>query len=98
MSTFADAALQGNPLGVLRMALVNGALWACGIAWSNAIRGVTTALLPADTMDVVLAELLAAVITTVFGVGVALVAAARCFRRPERAPALNPPLPRALRR
>ena len=88
MSTFSDHAARGNAVEALRSSIVTGTLWAIGIAWANAIREITRALLPEDTMDVVLAELLAAGTTTFLGVAVALLTARKwCKRSPP------PPLP-----
>ena len=82
-TSFAEHASRGNALGALRMGLVNGALWAIGISWATAIRGVVRALLPEDTMDVVLGELLAAGSTTLLGVGVSVLATYQCFPKPK---------------
>lgn len=92
MTSFSERAVAGDAIGVLRSALINGALWATAIAWSNAIREVTRALLPSATGEVVLAELLAACLTTALGVLIALIAARRdwCRRRAREEP---PPLP-----
>ena len=88
--SFEERAARGDALGTLRIAAINGALWAIGTAWSNAVREVTRALLPDDTMDIVLAEVVAALITTVIGVGLALFVARKwCARTPE--PPAPPP-------
>ena len=73
--SFADEARSGDAWGAVRAGLVNGALWAIALSWSRSIREITLALLPQDTADVVFGELLAAVVTTALGVGVAIVAA-----------------------
>lgn len=73
-TSFAERATQGDALGTIRYGVVNGALWAIGIAWSNAIRETMRVLLPADVMDVVVAEVTAATLTTLLGAGVALIA------------------------
>jgi len=73
-TSFAERASEGDALGTIRYGMVNGALWAIGIAWSNAIRETLRALLPEDVLDVVVAELVAATLTTVLGAGVAIAA------------------------
>ena len=55
---FTARATAGDAIGTLRLAVVNGALWAIGLAWANGIREVTRAILPDDTLDIVLAEAL----------------------------------------
>lgn len=72
MSTFEQRAIQGDVFGVVRLASLNGALWAVGIAWANAIREIARVLVPDDDMDIVLAELAAAGVSTLLGVGIAL--------------------------
>lgn len=76
-SSFAERATQGDALGTIRYGVVTGALWSIGIAWSNAIRETMRVLLPEDDMDVVVAELLAATLTTLLATGVALIATRR---------------------
>lgn len=72
--SFEEYAVNGNAMGVLKMAAINGALWAVGVSWATAIREVALLVMPDDTEDAVVAEVAAAGITTVIGVGVALVA------------------------
>jgi hypothetical protein len=98
MSTFSEYAARGNALGALRSSILTGTLWAIGIAWANAIREITRAVLPQDTLDVVLAELLAAGITTLLGVGVALLTARQWCQRPPPAPTPPPPIPWVVKR
>ena len=97
MSTFSAYAARGNAVGALRSSILTGTLWAIGIAWANAIREITRALLPEDTLDVVLAELLAAGITTLMGVAVALLTARKWCQRPPPPPA-PPPTPWVVKR
>lgn len=85
--SFADEVTRGNALGAVRAAFVSGTLWAIAIAWSTAIREITRAILPDDTRDVVLGELLAASITTGVGVTVAI-AATRPWCERKSAPAV----------
>lgn len=66
--SYEESAIHGNWMGMLRFAVVNGALWAIGTSWSTAIRAVTLQMLPDDSQDVVLGELAAASITTVLSV------------------------------
>lgn len=77
-SRFETSARAGDAVGTLQQAVLNGALWAVGMAWANAFRETTRALLPEDTMDIVLAELLAAGITTALAVGVVLCTTRSC--------------------
>ena len=72
--SFQDRAINGDFVGVVKMATINGALWAIGTSWSNSIREISRLLFPKDTMDAVLAEVIATVITTFIGIGVALLA------------------------
>lgn len=69
---FSSSIIQGDLFGAIRFATINGALWAIGSSWSNAIRETTRALLPNDTIDVVLAEMMAATLTTVLGITIAI--------------------------
>lgn len=71
---FESRARAGDAVGVLQQAVLNGALWAVGTAWANAFRETTRALLPEDTFDIVLAELMAAAITTALAVGIGICA------------------------
>lgn len=89
--TFSEHAARGDALGALRASVVTGTLWAIGIAWATAIREITRAVLPQDTLDVVLAELLAAGITTLLGVGVAVLTARRWCATPSPQPPRDPP-------
>ena len=66
--SYAESATNGNVLGMVRFAILDGALWAVGISWSTAIRAVTLQIVPGDSRDVVLGELTAASITTVLAV------------------------------
>ena len=84
MSAFERAAVNGDAIVLLKMAAVNGALWAVGISWSTAIRAIALVLLPDDTMDVVAAELAAAGVVTVLGIGIAYVAGRTWCRAPKK--------------
>ena len=95
--TFEERAVRGDAGGALRSAAIYGALWAIGSSWSTAIREIARLVLPEDTMDAVLAELAAAGIVTVVGLGIALLVG-RCVVRPSSAPPSLPPLPPALPR
>lgn len=88
MSVFAERVYRGDAIGALKAATVNGALWAIGSSWATAIREIARLVLPEETMDAVFAEALAAGITTVLGVCIAL-AAARTWCPPQPPP---PPL------
>jgi hypothetical protein len=76
--SFQDHAERGDALGAARLAIAYGALWAIGSSWSIAIREVTLLMLPDDTMDVVIAELLAAGIVTFISVNVSVLALKKC--------------------
>ena len=88
--SYADAASQGNVVNTLRHAILTGTLWAIGISWSTAIRSVTLLLVPDDSFDQIIGELLSTVIVTVIGVGTAL-AVGWCGRRPRDATARTGP-------
>ena len=97
MSTFSQRAAAGDALGALRSAVVNGALWAIALSWSNAIREATRALVPDEARDVVVAELAAATLTTVLGIAVALIAARQhwgCHKAPPPPPPAEAAAPR----
>ena len=87
-ASFLQHAEKGRALDAFREAIVFGALFAIGSAWSTAIREITVFLVPDDTS--VLAELGAALITTVLGVAASVLVAQRCC---DRSP--PPPLPSA---
>ena len=92
MSSFQEYAVRGDAAGAFRMAAINGALWAIGISWSTAIREITLLILPDDTTDAVLAELLAVTVTTTLGVTLALVIGRDwCRTRPPPEPSVPPP-------
>lgn len=83
--SYAESATEGNWVGMLRFAVLNGALWAVGSSWSTAIRAVTLQIVPNDSRDVVLGEIAAATVTTLFSVVVSYVVMRQncCRRRPE---------------
>ena len=72
---FQQSASEGDVLSTFRSAIVFGSLWAIGGGWATAIREIVLVLVPQNSGDVVLGELGAAVVTTIFGVGVAVLAA-----------------------
>ena len=76
--SFEQRARNRDALGAVSTAAVYGALWAIGSSWSTAIREVTRLLLPTDTLDAVVAEVVAAALVTVFGVGVAFLVTVPC--------------------
>ena len=95
MASYQAAALEGDATGVLREAVLHASLWAIGSSWALAIREAVTASFP-DTGDAVVAELLAAAVTTAFALG-ATFGATRCCRataRRARAEAARPTTPR----
>ncbi len=84
--SYAESATEGNWVGMLRFAVLNGALWAVGSSWSTAIRAVTLQIVPNDSRDVVLGEIAAATVTTLLSVVVSYaVMRQNCCRtrRPE---------------
>lgn len=87
--SFQERALQGDPLGAFRYAAVAGSLWAIGSSWSTAIRQIALRIFPTDTVDVVLAEVISALLTTAIGVAVAILVT-RTFRRKRPSHAVTP--------
>ena len=92
--SFHDEVRNGNALAALKASTVSGALWAIALSWATAIREISRLILPEDTMEAVLAEVVAAAITTVLGVSIALLVARNWC--PVRLPpsATPPPPPR----
>lgn len=78
MTSYEDHIQNGSIMGAFQQAVVYGALWSIGSAWSVAIREITRLLVPDDTFDTILAELGASLVTTVLGVGVSLAISHRC--------------------
>ena len=78
-TTYHEHINNGRIMDAFLQAIVYGALWSIGSAWSIAIREITRILVPDDTFDTILAELGAALLTTVLGVSVS-VAIAHCSR------------------
>ena len=93
--SFEERAVRGDAGGALRAAAIYGALWAIGSSWSTAIRAIALLILPSDTMEAVIAELAAAGVVTVLGLGTALLVGRCTFRRSRPPP---PPLPPPRRR
>ena len=88
--TFIESAQRGEVLNTTRYAVLNGSLWAVGIAWSTAIRSVVITLVPDDARDVVLGELLAASITTFLAVGISILVS----KKRDEVPSTTIPRPR----
>jgi hypothetical protein len=78
--TFHESAEQGDILNSLQIGIVYGALWAIGSSWSTAIRETVITLVPNDSDNRVFAELGAAALTTMFGVGVSVLATRSCAK------------------
>lgn len=76
--SYIESAGRGEIVSTTRYAILNGTLWAIGLAWSTAIRSIVITLIPSDTRDIVLGELLAAVITTVLAVGLSVLVSQKC--------------------
>lgn len=93
MTTFHEQAARGDAVGALQAAASYAALWAIGSAWSTAIRAIALELFPHATMEVVAAELSAATITTLLGMGLALLASrsTRCCETRHSDDALTAP-------
>lgn len=82
--SYAESASEGNWVGMLRFAVLNGALWAVGTSWSTAIRAVTLQIVPNDLRDVVIGEIAAATVTTLLSVAVSYAVMRRkCCRRSQ---------------
>lgn len=97
--SYAESAVEGNWIEMLRFAVLNGALWAVGSSWSTAIRAVTLQIVPNDSRDVVLGEIAAATVTTLLSVAAsyAIMRQNCCRGRPEeetRRPGTAVPRPR----
>lgn len=96
--SYQDSAARGDAVATFRFAIVSGSLWAIGSSWSAAIRAIAIVALPSSV--VVVAELGAALLTTVIGVAIAMLAARDwpCLRSPVPPPQPPPPRrPRAAR-
>lgn len=82
--SYAQSATDGNFVGMMRFAVLNGALWAIGSSWSTAIRSVTLEMIPSELLDVQVSEILAATITTLIALAVSYVTACpKCSHRPS---------------
>jgi len=84
--SYAESAVEGNWVEMMRFAVLNGALWAVGSSWSTAIRAVTLQIVPNDSYDVVLGEIVAASVTTLLSVAASYAVMRRkcCGGRPPR--------------
>ena len=86
-SSYQQTLSAGDALGSLRIAVLTGSLWAIGSAWALSIREIVVAILPVEANSIkVLAEFLAAAITTVLGIGVSAMAVRCCKFRNVTAP------------
>lgn len=75
MTTYLQTVVDGNITGSMRLAVVTGSLWAIGSSWSYSVREIVITILPVDTnYGKVLAELFAALLTTLLGVCLAFLA------------------------
>ena len=94
-SMFEQSARSGRIVDTFRVGVLYGSLWAIGSSWATAIRGVVVEVLPGDVA--ILTEILSAFLTTLFGVGVALITVRRWRRDccPKPLPPLPLPRPRA---
>ena len=89
--SFSEQVRQGDAVAALRTATVYGALWAIGSSWSTAVRKIVLQIVVHVSLPEVWGELLAVGITTILGIGVALVAVQPCRRLPTTL--VPPPLP-----
>jgi hypothetical protein len=89
--SFEQAVTRGDPFAALRAAGVNGALWAIGSSWATGIREITRLVLPSDTSEAILAEVLAIVVTTSIGVAIALFVGKVCGGRSPYVDGAPPP-------
>lgn len=78
MSTFNESVHNGDLTGTLRHAVIYGSLWAIGTAWATGIRETVLLMLPGDTRDIILGELLSVGITTVLGIGLSYLVTRQC--------------------
>lgn len=84
--SYIESAGRGEVVNATRYAVLNGSLWAIGLAWSTAIRSIVTTILPTGTRDVVVGELLAAIITTAFAVGLSVAVSWNCCETTPASP------------
>ena len=85
-STFAGHAREGDIVGTFRLALINGSLWAIALSWADTIRLVVHTLFARESVREVADDILATGVTTLLGVGFALLVARRwCGARRRRA-------------
>ena len=75
MTQFLDSAENGNVGDVLKHGIVNGALWAIGVAWATGIREIALIILPTDSFSKVIGELVAMLIVTIISTFVAVIVA-----------------------
>ena len=76
--SFSESVQRGDAFGALRMASVYSALWAIGSSWSTAIREIARVIVPANSTEAVVAEILAAGVVTVLGMGISLLVTRNC--------------------
>ena len=87
MTNYTESATRGEIALTTRYAILTGALWAVGSSWSTAIRSVVLQLIPDDTHDIVVGEILAAFLTTIIAVGLSLVVGRKwCTDAPSAVP------------
>ena len=74
--TYEEKIARADVRGALASAAATGTLWAIAISWSNAIRGITLAIVPVD--DVIVGEIVAAITTTFLGMILAVTIVRSC--------------------
>ena len=78
--SYIESAHNGEIVNTSRYAIINGSLWAVGISWSTAIRAIVITIIPKDTREVIIGEILAAAITTCLAVAIAIIVGKGCKR------------------
>ena len=79
MPSYQEAALNGDPLGVVQQALLLISFWAIATTWTDAIRTFTVAILDPGSLQVSVAAEVASACLTTF-IAVCITAAAYSFK------------------
>ena len=84
ITTYEQSVQNGEIVQSFRNAIVYASLWAIAASWANAVRGIAILIVPQEEFDIVIAEILAAVVTTAIGVTIAYLSCLDCcsFRLP----------------
>ena len=81
--SYYDSASKGDILSTLRFGIVTGSLWAIGTSWATSIREIVILIFPKDNMNQALGELLSVFLTTILGVGTAVLVSIKCKSPPS---------------